>query len=188
MAIYGDQFDEYLFSTLKDEDNLVKRDDVINIVNIQTELIATTLSNGTFAAFQHYSMNKGEMKKRQFTDMCKDAKLLNKSKFSNADAGIMYDKILKNQRVAVKILNYEIFRKDLIPAIVTKLEVEMDDVLSKFSAIGLPSEEVFDDSLREKADTGEVTEQQSKAATKLQTISRQKSAAKEMEEMKKVRP
>ena len=184
--IYGDQFDEYIFNTLKDENSLVKKSDLKNIVDIQTKLFNTTLTKATFDVFKHYSGNTGEMKTRSFLDLCRDAKILKKAKFSSADASILYDKVLKKQRVIAKSLNYEMFRKDIVPAIAAKYDISDDDVLSKFGGVGLPSEEIFDESVREKEDTGEVTEQQSKAATKLQSITRQKSAAKEMEEMKKV--
>jgi hypothetical protein len=184
--IYGDQFDEYIFNTLKDENSLVKKSDLKNIVDIQTKLFNSTLTKATFDVFKHYSGNTGEMKTRSFLDLCRDAKILKKGKFSSADASILYDKVLKKQRVIAKSLNYEMFRKDIVPAIAAKYDISEDDVLSKFGGVGLPSEEIFDESVREKEDTGEVTEQQSKAATKLQSITRQKSAAKEMEEMKKV--
>lgn len=187
VQLYGDQFDEYIFSTLKNEDNLVKKSDVKNVVEVQMKLIAQTLLNATFAVFKHFTADTGDMKSRQFCDMCRAAKILNKTKFSSADASIFYEKILKSQRVAVKCLRYDMFKKDVVPALALKFEVEEDVIMSKFGGIVLPSEEIYDDTLREGGEGGgEVTEQESKAATKLQAITRQKSAAKEMEEMKQV--
>lgn len=186
VELYGDQFDEYIFSTLKNENNLVKKSDLRNVVDVQTKLIAQTLRNATFAVFKHYTGDTGDMKSRQFCDMCRAAKILNKTKFSIADAGMFYEKILKSPRVPVKVLQYELFKKEALPALALKFDVDEDTIMSKFGGIVLPSEEIYDDTLREGEETAEVTEQQSKAATKLQAITRQKSAAKEMEEMKEV--
>ena len=184
--LFGDQFDQYVFNTLKNEHGQVKRDDVKNVVSISLKLVETTLNRAVHAVYVHYAGEHGEMKTRQFCDMCRDAKVLNKAKFSNADANILYGKILKQQRTPAKIMSFELFRKDAIPAISAKHGVEEAVILSKFGGISLPQENVFDESLRETVDSGPETSEQNKAAVKLQSLTRQKSAAKEMEELKKV--
>lgn len=184
--LYGDQFDKYIFETLKDQDGLVRKSDLKNIIDVHMKLVSTTLTNASFAVFKHYSNDAGEMKSRQFCDMCRDAKVLKKLKFSSSDAAILYEKVLKSQQISTKVLQYHLFRKDMVPAMALKFEVDEDVILSKFGGVTLPHEEIFDDAAKQGDDSGDATEQQNLAATKLQSISRQKSASKELEEMKQV--
>lgn len=95
-AAYGDEFDDYIFGTLKDENGQVNRDDIKKIVAVKRQLIESTLTKASQAVFDHYARGSSEMKARQFCDMCRDAKLLSKTKFSNPDANIMFGKILKD--------------------------------------------------------------------------------------------
>lgn len=89
----------------------------------------------------------------------------------------------------MKALIYAVFRKLYIPAIAERYEItDHDIVLSKFASVNIPGDAIFDEVLSEKEDSSKApaTEDEKKAAIKLQTLSRQKSAANEIKELKQV--
>ena len=188
-SLYREHFDEFIFDTLKDEDGNVKREDVQKVIDSNFKIIANTLTISSQEVFMHYAGESGDMKEKQFCEMCRDARVLSKAKFRSADAGILYNKILKQQRVPTKFLKYDLFRQDIIPAIAQKFKVEDENViLSKFASVKLPGDRVSDRIEKEiKVDDKVATKKENDAAVKLQTISRQMSAVREIDDLKEVK-
>lgn len=194
--ICGDKYVAVLYRSVRDVDGFVSRDDFIKVVtdSVEREVV------DVFNAFCH----NGGMDSRTFAKLCREARLLNKAGCTATDCDVMFQKA-KSQHAhgSTKAnLQFSEFRNALIPALAEKRQLEEHQVLAKIAEVEAPhlhgtqaeSVRLYDDKktftgiqAHSSTPTPEQHDDKHKAALKIQTIHRQKSARRKVNAAKEVK-
>jgi hypothetical protein len=184
----SNDFKQELFDTVKSPDGTVSRALFIKCVETGPE-------KEVFQLFLHYA-HSTRMSNTEFRDFCRSLKLLNK-KVNVFVADGIFNRALSNGSDTIR---YYEFRTKIIPEFARLRDMDEDDIIELLSRRDLPVSkppiensnpfEVVIDTNVSKVDEGtsstHSTPKQNEAATKLQTLSRQKMAKRQVAYMKEV--
>lgn len=122
--VCGDNYKPVYFKAMHDKSSVVSRDFFIKTSDGHEKEV--------FDLFIHFCP-QGEMDSRTFVKLLKDTKSMKKNKFSTTDADLIFSKHKTKQGGGVKVLNYCVFRNDMVPDIVAKMGGDVDAYITKLS-------------------------------------------------------
>ena len=185
-TLCGNKFDPSIYKSMHDEDGLVGRDQFL-------EVVSDSLEKEVLQVFRLYCPH-GEIDSQTFLKLCRDARLMNKNNFSTADCTEIFNKA-KNHGSS----KFSTFRRKLIPEIAAKKGIDEQRVVFRIACVDDPVPHKI---LKSQTDKGSIPEngeesdnpaplpvpdEHHRAALKLQTLQRKKTAVKMADGLREVR-
>ena len=204
IQIYGDNFNEDLFNELKNDEEMIevrKLQEIIKERNNNEKLLKLNEIQKQFKLYCNNNNNK--MNSRVFIQYLRDAKLLSKkNNFQINDAEIIYDKIKSIQSIQSNNLDYLAFVSGFT-ILSERIGIDRDLLITKLSKVeykpenktkGLrnssthSSTSTNNDENSNQSQSNEVINSNEKtaAAIKLQTLSRERAAKKQVTDLREV--
>lgn len=196
ILIFKDSFNEDLYNKLKNEEGLVKIQQINEIIEINNNNIKLQKLLEIQKQFKLYCPNN-KMNSRNFIQYLRDAKLLNKNKFNIIDTEILFDKIKSNQNIISNTLDCPTFINSL-NIIAERIGIDRDTLITKLSKVeyepdtkckSVRSNDNNDNHTNNTTHTTSTStpnDEKSAAAIKLQTLSRERAAKKQVAELREV--
>jgi len=125
IRLCGSRFDKAKFEAIKDEDGFVTKENFLLAMDEGQE-------REVFELYMQF-VPTGLMDSRTFIKFCRDTKLLNKKNFPSPDADLVFQKVKAKLVTSSKTINYDHFRKLIIPEIAQRKSMEVNDLIFKLS-------------------------------------------------------
>jgi hypothetical protein len=183
--IFGPFFDTKVFDELKNDEGFVSHLDaqqhLSNRLQEQHELTLVEIRR----LFKIYCPT-GDLSNKALLNMLRDARLLKKKGFTARDSDLLFERAKSQQEIMCKTFNYIQFIQDIIPMIAEKANLSRDRVLHQLACI---DHESLDDEVPQLTlpqPKAANSDEREKAAIRLQSMTRQKSASARVAALKNV--
>lgn len=121
----GDEFNRTLYLSLQN-DGYVDKNELLSV--------SCGEEREVYQLYRSYASEEGTLSQKSFNRLCRDSKLFSKSGgYAISDSSITFEEGMSSSPSS--LVNYETFRKNMLPAIASKKGVQLEDLVKRLSQV-----------------------------------------------------